>query len=203
MDSDNGGTDDSVVLTDTVHVFDYNEFIDVEDRTPSCSRATAVLAAPQVRTMVECSCGGITLTDDQGTGCYASGNSAFRNVQPMQYWSSIQSSRAEGRVIAMSLYNGFDRTTAAGAFLPVWPARRASASEEAVPPSGWKLVFPGLSTWPHPEPRETQASLPVEEALRGPPPFGSRIHAVGIRHRLVGRRFRCQQSGQRCARMTW
>lgn len=81
------------------------------------------------RAMVECSCGEIALTDDQGTGCYASGRSTFHGLQPVDYWSSTESYRGEGKVIAMSLYDGFDRAMAAGASLPAWPVRRASASK--------------------------------------------------------------------------
>lgn len=79
--------------------------------------------------MVECSCGEIVLTDDQGTGCYASGGSTFHGVQPRKYWSSTQSSSAGGKVGAMSLHDGFVYMEAAGASLRVWPVRRAAPSE--------------------------------------------------------------------------
>lgn len=79
------------------------------------------------RAMVECSCGDIVLTDDQGTNCYTTGRSTFHSVQPMEYWSSTESANGGGRVIAMSLFDGFDRAAAPGAPLLVWPVRRASA----------------------------------------------------------------------------
>lgn len=72
--------------------------------------------------MVECSCGDIALSDDLGTGCYASGDSAFHDVQASDYWSSTRSASG-GTIRVMSLSGGIDSGTAAEVLLPVWAIR--------------------------------------------------------------------------------
>jgi hypothetical protein len=83
--------------------------------------------------MVECSCGGITLTDDRGTGCHTSGSSALRGVQAGDYWSSTPSPRHAGRARVMSLHDGLSRDRDAESPRHAWPVRRGAAQPSQAP----------------------------------------------------------------------